>query len=173
MPRREFDSDLDEPPRRRQRRPRKEKSSNPTLILVCVGIGFLFLVVLSVGGYFLLRAKSPAVGSDLDRLAGRWECTFRDGTGRITMHKVKEISGTTETATWYRADGSVFRVNRVEFALIVRGNSKVFSYFNGTVIDDRGIVQHFPPGEYVYTLEGDIWAEFPIGEPVIVWTRSK
>lgn len=143
------------------------------VLYVCLGVGLLFLVGLTVGGFLLLRTKTAAVGNDLDRLQGRWECTFRDGAGNITMHKVKEISGSTEKATWHRADGSVFRVNRVEFVLQVRGNSKVFSYFNGSAIDERGFVQPFPSGEYAYTLEGDIWTEFPIGEPVIVWTRVR
>src|SRR5262245_9252185 len=121
MPRRDYDSDLDLPPRRRRRRRKPDSSS--TVILLCVGGGLLLLLLVgaAVGAYIVFRAKPDGSGvatgpgaSDLERLAGTWECTFRDPTGRVNMHKVKQITGTTETATWYRPDGSVFRVNRVE-----------------------------------------------------------
>jgi hypothetical protein len=94
-------------------------------------------------------------------------------TGRVTMHKVKEIVGNTETATWYGPDGRAFRVNRVEFALETRGNAKVFRYFNGWVTDGNGWGgQPFPSGEYTYTLEGDTWNEFDPGG-LIIWTRKR
>lgn len=176
MPRREYDSDLDEPPRRRRRKPQKKKSSNMGLILAIVGVGIVFLIAAGVGGYFLLRSKTaPGAGlTDLERLSGRWECTFRDGAGRVYMHKVKEITGNTETATWYRPDGTAYRKNTVEFELKVRGNTKSFRYFNGSVIDENGNTQAFPPGEYVYTLEGDTWTELDqFGSAVIVWTRRR
>jgi hypothetical protein len=86
------------------------------------------------------------------------------------MHKVKEITGTTETATWYRPDGTLFRVNRVQFELVQRGPDKVFRYFNGWATDGFGAGQPFPSGEYVYTLEGDTWTEYDPGGP-IMWTR--
>jgi hypothetical protein len=183
MPRssRDYDSDLDDDPRpRRRRRPRKESGSNIAIILVLVGLGILFLIGVAIGGYVLLRTKPDGIGinsttvaSDEVRLAGQWESTFRDATGQITMRKVKEINGTTETATWYRPDGSVFRVNRVSFQVAMRGQSKVFRYFNGWVVDGPGAGQPFPSGEYIYTLEGDTWTEFGLGGDVIVWTRKR
>jgi hypothetical protein len=122
MARRDFDSDLDDRPRRR-RRPRKQSGSNLGMILGLVGVAILLIVGAAVAVFFLHRAKSDlgidgsSAGSDLDRLAGRWESTFRDPAGRVVMRKIKDIQGTTETVTWYHADGSVFQVNRVEFRL--------------------------------------------------------
>jgi len=180
MRRRDDDSDLEPPRRRRRRRTKTESGNGPVLILVCLGIGLLVVAGTGVVGYLLLRGKPAAdlglvVGppkSDLEQLAGSWECTFRDPAGNVFMHKVKQIAGTTETATWYRPDGSVFRVNRVEFELGVRGTNKVFRYFNGWVVDGQGAGQPFPSGEYVYTLEGDTWTEYDPGG-VIEWTRRR
>jgi hypothetical protein len=180
MPRYDDDSDLDPPPRRRRRPTRKKSGNGPVLILVCLGIALLVVVGTGVVGYLMVRGKSGAgLGlaggppkGDLEQLAGSWECTFRDPAGNVVMHKVKQIAGTTETATWYRPDGSVFRVNRVEFELTTRGQSKVFRYFNGWVVDGPGAGQPFPSGEYVYTLEGDTWTEYDAGGP-IVWTRRR
>jgi len=180
MPRGNYDSDLDDRPRRRARR--RRPGTNLAVVLVCVGAGLLLLLLAAagVGAYILVRAKpaadpsldaGPAV-TDLERLAGGWECTFRDPAGRVTMRKVKLIVGTTETATWYRPDGTVFRVNRVEFRLEARGRAPVFRYFNGWVVDGPGAGQPFPGGEYEYTLDGDTWTEFDPGGP-IVWTRRR
>lgn len=180
MPRRDYDdgdSDL-EPPRRRRRRPPRESESNTVLILVAVVAGLVLLAGgAAVAGYLWLRARPAAVTGgaatpDLERLAGEWECTFRDPAGRVTMHKVKQVRGNTETATWYRPDGSVFRANRVDFQLDVRGGDKVFRYFNGVVLVGPDAGQPFPSGEYVYTLEGDTWTEFDPGG-LIVWTRRR
>ena len=125
MPRREYDSDLDHGHGRRRRRVKKSPKSNPVMILVCVAIGLVFVAGAAVTCYLLLRAKAAPQGlvanpgvSDLERLAGQWECTFRDPAGNIVMHKVKEIIGKIETATWFRPNGSVFRINRVEFELV-------------------------------------------------------
>jgi hypothetical protein len=72
-----------------------------------------------------------------------------------------------------RPDGTVFRVNKVEIELVVRGQSNVFRYFNGWATDCVGVGQPFPAGEYMYTLNGDTWTEFgPSGE-TIVWTRRR
>jgi hypothetical protein len=180
MRRRDDESDLDPAPRRRRRWVKKKSGNGPFLVLVCLGIGLLVVAGTAVVGYVLLRGKPAAnLGlagdlpkSDLELLAGSWECTFRDPAGNVFMHKVKQIAGTTETATWYRPDGSVFRVNRVEFELAVRGTNKVFRYFNGWVVDGPGAGQPFPSGEYVYTLEGDTWTEYDAGGP-IVWTRRR
>ncbi len=171
MPRRDYDSDLE--PRRRRRR-RERRDSNIAIIVALVGIGFLVLVGGVIGVYLLLRLK-PAVPmtsgkSDLEHLAGEWESTFRDPAGNVTMRKVKKIVGNTETATWYRPDGVVFRVNEVTFDLTTRGKDKVFRYFNGWVRVGPDAGHPFPSGEYVYTLEGDTWTEFDPGGP-IVWTR--
>ena len=145
-----------------------------------MSVGFVVLAGTAIGGYYLLRQKAlPGLGiangpaGDLDLLAGRWECTFRDPAGRVYMHKIKEINGNSETATWYRADGTVFRVNRVEFQLDTRGDKKVFRYFNGWASDGVGLGQPFPSGEYVYTLEGDTWTEFDRAGGTIVWTRMR
>jgi hypothetical protein len=175
---RDYDSDLE---RRRRRRGKKKSGNGPVVVLACVGIVLLILAGTAVTGWVLLRGKPGAnlglsgdpVKSDLERLAGAWECTFRDPAGNVFMHKVKQIAGTTETATWYRPDGSVFRVNRVEFELGVRGTNKVFRYFNGWVVDGVGAGQPFPSGEYVYTLEGVTWTEYDPAGGVIVWTRRR
>jgi hypothetical protein len=180
MTRRDDDSDLEPPPRRRRRPIRKKSGNGPVLILVSLGIVLLVVVGTGVVGYLLVRGKSGAgLGlaagppkSDLEQLAGSWESTFRDPAGNVFMHKVKQISGTTETANWYRPDGSVFRVNRVEFELAMRGPNKVFRYFNGWVVDGPGAGQPFPSGEYVYTLEGDTWTEYDPGGPIL-WTRRR
>jgi hypothetical protein len=151
------------------------------LVLVAAAVGLVLLMGgAAVAGYLWLRTK-PAGGpgvaigpgaTDLDRLAGEWESTFHDPTGRVTMRKVKQIRGNTETATWYRPDGSVFRANRVELRLDTRGGDKVFRYFNGVVLVGPDAGQPFPSGEYVYTLEGDTWTEFDPGG-LIVWTRRR
>lgn len=183
MPRRRDDWDDDDDLRPRRRRPpaRRKEGSNTAVILVVVIAGLVLLLAGGgVVGYLLLK-KTPrgldgaagTVASDLDRLSGKWECTFRDPAGRVTMHKVKDIVGTTETATWYRPDGSVFRANRVEFELVTRGRDKVFRYFNGRVLVGPDAGNPFPPGEYVYTLEGDTWTEFEPTGGVIVWTRKR
>lgn len=181
MSRRFDDSDLDDYPRPRRRRPQKKSDSNTVVVIVAIiGVAILLLGGGLVGGLLVLREQGVprievagnAPASDLDLLAGSWESTFRDAAGRITMHKVKEINGNTETATWYRPDGTVFRVNRVEFRLLTRGQNKVFSYFNGWVLNGPDAGQRFPSGEYVYTLEGDTWTEFDPGG-VIVWTRRR
>jgi hypothetical protein len=151
-----------------------------TLVLVCVGSVLLLMATgVAAACYILLRENPKAFGvaagpgaTDVERLAGTWECTFRDPNGHVTMRKVKEIRGTTETATWYRPDGFKFRVNRVEFELSTRGPDKVFRYFNGWANDGIGPGQPFPTGEYVYTLEGDTWTEFDPGG-LIVWTRRR
>jgi len=183
MRRYDDDSDLDYEPRRRRRRRVHEKPDNRLIIIVlCLGVGLFLLAASGAVVYVLVRDKGAAPvlvgggggggGSDLERLAGSWECTFRDPTGRVTMRKVKDIVGTTETATWYRPDGTVFRINRVEFALATRGPDKVFRYFNGIVVQGPDAGHVFPSGEYVYTLEGDTWTEFDPGG-IIVWTRRR
>jgi hypothetical protein len=180
MPRRDYDSDLDRRPRRRRRPQRRRSDNRGVVIAYSVVFGVLFLGAAGIGVYVLLRAQPEgwnvgggAARTDLERLAGTWETTFRDPAGRVSMHKVKVITGTTETASWYRPDGSAFRVNRVEFALDVRDSKKVFRYFNGWVVDGPGAGQPFPSGEYVYTLEGDTWTEFEPSGGVIVWTRRR
>jgi hypothetical protein len=181
MPRRDDDSDLDWEPRPRRRRARRKSNIGPVLILVCVGIGLLILAAAGVGAFLLAKWKAAEVAgvaagpaeSDLDRLAGTWESTFRDPAGQVTMRKVKAIAGNTETATWYRADGSVFRMNRVQFQLDVRGRDKVFRYFNGVVLVGPDVGQPFPGGEYAYTLEGDTWTEFEPSGGIIVWSRQR
>lgn len=179
MPRRDFDSDLE--PRPRRRRTRRRSGPHLGLVLGIVG-GALFLVAATiVVGVLAWKGKFGAVTgpvdarveNDLDRLAGTWESTFRDPTGRVTMHKVKVIDGNTETATWYRPDGSVFRVNRVQFELKQRGANKIFRYFNGWVMEGPGAGQPFPSGEYEYSLDGDVWTEFLTDGGVIVWTRRR
>src|SRR3954465_10870015 len=92
------DSDLDPGPRRRRRRPERKSGDKTILILVGVGFALLFAACTAVGAYVLLRDRpaspnlmSGPAGSDLERLAGAWECTFRDPAGRVFMHKVKEI----------------------------------------------------------------------------------
>src|SRR5215207_7500062 len=125
MPRRDDDSDLD-PPRRRRPPPRRKSETSTALILVAVGSAILlFAGGVAVAAYLILREQpgggvAGTGGSDLERLAGSWESTFRDPAGRVTMHKVKEIVGNTETATWYQPDGRVFRINRVQFELTTR-----------------------------------------------------
>jgi hypothetical protein len=175
------DSDLEPRPRRR-RRPRPEPDSHAYLLVVLLCVGIVLAGGAAVTGYLLLRPKPGGgpgglavgvPGTELERLAGTWESTFRDPTGRVTMYKVKEIRGTTETVTWYRPDGSVFQVNRVEFRLEERGPNKVFRYFNGWVTHGPGPGQPFPPGEYLYTLEGDAWTEYEPSGGVIVWTRRR
>lgn len=179
MPRRRDDWDDDDDLRPRRRRPpaRRKQGSNLAIILILGGVALaLILAGAGVAGYLLLRKPTGGGGagaSDLERLSGSWECTFRDPAGRVTMHKVKEIAGTTETATWYRPDGGVFRANRVEFELVTRGRDKVFRYFNGRVLVGPDAGQVFPPGEYVYTLEGDTWTEYEPTGGVIVWTRKR
>jgi hypothetical protein len=171
------DSDLE--PRRR-RRPRPDSDSHAYLIVVLLCVGIVLAGGAAVTAYLLLRPKPGGdgglavglPGTELERLAGAWESTFRDPTGRVTMYKVKEIRGTTETVTWYRPDGSVFQVNRVEFRLEERGPNKVFRYFNGWVTNGPGPGQPFPPGEYLYTLEGNTWTEYDPGG-IIVWTRRR
>src|SRR5262249_15143745 len=120
MPRYDDDSDLDYEPRPRRRRRRRKQNNRLIIILLSLGAGLFVAGLVGAGIYVLLRDKGGVWGAgapagDLERLAGSWECTFRDPNGRINMRKVKEIVGTTETATWYRPDGSVFRINRVEF----------------------------------------------------------
>ena len=182
MPRRDYDSDLDPPPRRRRPPPRRRRESSTALILVAVGSAILlFAGGVAVAAYLVLRERpadglgvARTGGSDLERLAGSWESTFRDPTGRVTMQKVKQIVGNTETATWYQPDGRVFRINRVQFELTTRGPNKVFRYFTGWATDGTGRGgQPFPSGEYVYTLEGDTWTEYEPNGNVIVWTRRK
>ena len=182
MPRRDDDSDLDLSPRRRRRPPPRRKRESST-VLVLVGVGcalLLFVTGVGVAAYIVHREQSKNApgggltgGTDLEKLAGNWECTFRDPTGRVYMRKVKQITGNTETATWYQPDGRVFRINRVEFELTTRGPEKVFRYFNGWATDGNGMGGHpFPSGEYRYTLEGDTWTELDPGG-AIVWTRQR
>lgn len=181
MPRRDDDSDLDREPRRRRCPVKRKSDTGPVLVLVFVGLGLLFLAAAGVGVFLLARWKAADVAgvaggpaeSDLDRLAGTWVSTFLDPTGQVAMHKVKVIAGNTETATWYRPDGSAFRANRVQFQLDDRGRDKVFRYFNGVVLIGPDAGQPFPGGEYVYTLEGDTWTEFEPSGGVIVWTRRR
>ena len=175
MPRRDDDSDLDPAPRRPRRRTRREPDNRAVVVIVCITFGLLFIAAVAVLGYVLLRGNplQPA-GSDLARLAGTWESTYRDPNGQVTMYKVKQIVGTTETVTWYRPDGTAFRVNRVQFELEQRGPDRVFRYFNGWATDGfGGAGQPFPSGEYVYMLDGDMWTEYEPTGGVIVWTRRK
>jgi hypothetical protein len=182
MPRYDDDSDLEPRPRRRRPPPRPRRESSTALVLVGVGSALLLFVAgVGVAAYLVLREQAkdrPGGGlagtTDLERLAGTWECTFRDPTGRVYMRKVKQIVGNTETATWYQPDDRVFRINRVEFQLTERGPDKVFRYFNGWATDGNGLGRHpFPPGEYVYTLEGDTWTEYDPAGAVLVWTRRR
>ena len=181
MPRYDDDSDLEPRPRRRRPPPRRKRESSTALVLVAVFSAIvLFAGGVAVAAYLVLREQPgggrdvAGGGSDLERLAGSWESTFRDPAGRVYMRKVKQVAGTTETATWYHPDGRAFRINRVEFQLITRGPNKVFRYFNGWATDGNGMGGHpFPSGEYVYTLEGDTWTEFEPNGNVIVWTRKR
>src|SRR5262249_24690631 len=155
-----------------------EKPDNRLIITVlCLGAGLFILAAAGAVVYVLVRDKGIAPGpagggagggGDLERLAGAGGGTFRGPRGRGTLRKVKEIVGTTETATWYRPDGTMFRINRVESALAMRGPEKVFRYFNGVVLHGPDAGNVFPSGEYVYMLEGDTWTEYDPGG-VIVW----
>ncbi len=66
MPKRHFDSDLEDAPRRRRRRVKRKSGPNPALILTVAGLGFLLVTGILVGGYFLLRVNSgpPAPPQD-------------------------------------------------------------------------------------------------------------
>ena len=181
MARRDSDSDLDPPPRRRRPPPRRKRESSTALILVAVVSAILlFAGGAGVAAYLVLREQGKDVRTvvagdgDRERLAGTWESTFRDPTGRVYMRKVKQIVGNTETATWYHPDGRAFRINKVDFELLERGPNKVFRYFNGWATDGRGMAGHpFPSGEYVYTLQGDTWTEYEPNGNVIVWARRR
>jgi hypothetical protein len=70
MPRRDYDSDVEEMPRRpRRRKVKRPAGPNPVVILVCVGVGLLLVAGASVGGYFLFREK-PAPSAPVDPFPG-------------------------------------------------------------------------------------------------------
>jgi len=123
------------------------------------------------------RPDDNAVGAeilmeDLRNLQGMWEHTFKDRDGN-PVRKVKDLKANTERVTWYAADGAILLVNTVEFRLGMKGNEKVFTYFNGMVVDGPPKGTPFESGSYSYTLEGDEWTEIMTSGEKFVWKRVK
>src|SRR5262249_59746712 len=118
MPRYDDDSDLEyeSRPRRRRRRVPEKPDNRLIITVLCLGAGLFLLAAAGAVVYVLVRdtgiAPGPAGGGaggggDLERLAGSWECTFRDPTGRVTLRQAKGNVGATATAPSDRAHATV------------------------------------------------------------------
>lgn len=142
-----------------------------TRVLFCL-IGISFFGLIGSGA-----ADDPkdggALKEDLRKLEGKWEHTFKDKDGKALVRKVKEVKGNTEKVTWYLPDGTVHMVNTVDFKLEMRGKDKVFSYFNGKVVEGPAKGQEFQSGSFVYTLDGDTWTEVTETGEKFPWRRVK
>jgi hypothetical protein len=111
---------------------------------------------------------------DLRHLQGKWEHTFKEGEPNAGIRKRIEIENNKQTVTWYLPDGHVFAVNVVDFKLEMKGKRRVFSWFNGKVVEGVYKGQPFQDGSCVYELPGDEWTEtLPFGDAKIVWKRIK
>jgi hypothetical protein len=107
-------------------------------------------------------------------LQGKWEHTFKEGEPNAGIRKVIEIENDKQTVTWYLPDGEVFAVNVVDFKLEMKGKLRIFSWFNGKIVEGPYKGRPFQDGSCVYTLGVDEWTEvLPFGDTKIVWKRVK
>lgn len=144
---------------------------NAMRILACV-IGASF-VALGATRADDKSGDADALKADLRKLQGKWESTFKDKDGKVTLRKVKEIKDNTERVTWYEADGTVRMVNTVEFKLEMKEKDKVYNYSNGKIVEGPSKGGSFPSGSYSYTLEGDTWTEISTSGNKREWKRVK
>jgi serine/threonine protein kinase len=112
------------------------------------------------------REKRGGAGSaprpDLEQLQGNWErVSATDGSpGRGAERVVKEVSGNTETVTWYDGQGKVLRAHKVTIGLARTGKVRTLSYSNMEILGGPGKGQKVnATGSYVYVLDGDTFYE--------------
>jgi hypothetical protein len=140
-------------------------------MLVCaIGAGLFFPGLVRADDK---PAGADALKEDLRNLQGKWEYTFKDQDGQVILRKVKEVKDNTERVTWYAPDGTVRAVNTVEFKLEARGKDRVFSYFNGKVVEGPAKGQPFQGGSFSYALDGDTWTEIDESGVRYAWKRVK
>lgn len=123
---------------------------------------------------------SPAEDKELEKVQGKWERTVTTADG-TPIRVVKEITGNSETVTYFGPNGKVLQAHRVEFKLETSGKVKIFTYFNGIVTaGPRKGSQKKDPTSYVYRVEDDMFFEVMgilVGSKekpeIIVWKRPK
>ena len=104
----------------------------------------------------LAVAMTPVIAfaSDLDKLQGTWETSFRQ-EGK-TYRAVKTIQDQTETVEVFDGERLMKR-HSVNFELDERDGIKTFTYRNGQITLGAGSPANLPDGKYIYRVDGDNW----------------
>lgn len=125
----------------------------------------LAAVAVSLTGLTFGQDKKPDTGeslkAELASLQGKWEQATTTTPGQQKNARiVKEVSGDRETVHRYDPDGKLLQTARATFKLSEAGPVRVFTFFNGEVIDGLGKGRKQSKAiSYIYRLDGDEWIE--------------
>ena len=127
-------------------------------------------------------AADAALEADLLQVQGKWEREVPLAGNPPYRRAVKDIKGSEEVLTYYRADGSVWRAHRAQFKLSRSGDVKVFTFSNVQITDGDGKGSRFPgPSSYIYVatdrqfkeVAGFLPGQESQAPSVLVWRRAK
>lgn len=127
-------------------------------------------------------AADAALAADLLQVQGKWEREVAANSGLLYRRAVKDIKGSEEVLTYYRADGTVWREHRAQFRLSRSGDVKVFTFSNVQITDGDGKGTRFPgPSSYIYVatdrqfkeVAGFLPGQESQAPSVLVWKRAK
>ena len=127
-------------------------------------------------------AADAALQADLLQVQGKWERDVGPHSGLPYRLAVKDVKGSEEVVTYFRADGSVWRAHRAQFKLSRTGDVKVFTFSNVQITDGDGKGSRFPgPASYIYLATDRQFKEvvgFLPGQEsqapsVLAWKRAK
>lgn len=123
------------------------------------------------------KAAAPEA-TDLERMLGSWEYTFRNDAG-APFRVVKKVDETSDTVTRFDAQGNVIHAHTSNFELLREGPFRIFKITNTVVTagPDTGASTN-RPRSFAYRIEGDAMIEAwglldtDRGPPhTIVWKR--
>jgi uncharacterized protein (TIGR03067 family) len=127
-------------------------------------------------------AADAALEADLLQVQGKWEREMPANSGIPYRRALKDVKGSEEVLTYYRADGSVWRAHRAQFRLSRSGDVKIFTFSNVQITDGDGKGTRFPgPSSYIYVatdrqfkeVAGFLPGQESQAPSVLVWKRAK
>ena len=127
-------------------------------------------------------AADAALAADLLQVQGKWEREMPANSGLPYRRALKDIKGSEEVLTYYRADGTVWRAHRAQFRLSRSGDVKVFTFSNVQITDGDAKGTRFPgPSSYIYVatdrqfkeVAGFLPGQESQAPSVLVWKRAK
>ena len=127
-------------------------------------------------------AADAALAADLLQVQGKWERDAGANSGLPYRRAIKDIKGSEEVLTYYRADGTVWRAHRAQFKLSRSGDVKVFTFSNVQITDGDGKGTRFPgPSSYIYVatdrqfkeVAGFLPGQESQAPSMLVWKRAK